>query len=157
MLRKCVNSLLFSLPWLEVLACAVALCLLNSRRWLWFGVVSFCIVLCRMASKVFFITLFSLTTPLHMLKPQQTKPLNCGIFEWNAPFCLAKTEMFNWLLCLRWRESVADAFLILWGIIIWSKMKRESMWMKIPLKLYWVRGSKWLLPLEIAFSASFIT
>lgn len=77
--------------------------------WLSFGL---CCLSGRM-TKGFFITLFSLTTPLHMLKPQQMKPLNCGIFEWNAPFCLAKAEMFNWSLCLRWQESVADVFIFL--------------------------------------------
>lgn len=52
----------------------------------------FCIVLSlsgRM-TKELFITLFLLTSPHHMLKPQQTKPLNCGIFERNAFFCLGK-------------------------------------------------------------------
>ncbi len=55
----------------------------------------FCIVysLSGRMTKEHFITLFLLTSPHHMLKPQQTKPLNCGIFEWNAFFCLAKAEM----------------------------------------------------------------
>lgn len=55
----------------------------------------FRIVLClsgRM-TKELFIALFPFTTPHHMLKPQQTRHLNCGIFKRSTPFSLEMTEM----------------------------------------------------------------